>query len=118
MMSLDKNVRTFTITFLLLLLMVLFSFCNLEPPSKLSEQDYYILDESLNSTEGNTVEMQTFAGGEQALLSFISPDCEHCHYQTKALLTDHDDKPTNLRLAFLSDVHQDSLKAFANQFEY
>jgi thioredoxin-related protein len=52
------------------------------------------------------------------ILSFINPDCEHCQYETQALLRDHDDKPANLRLAFLSDVHIDSLKAFANQFKY
>lgn len=59
-----------------------------------------------------------FKNGSLALLSFISPACEHCQYQTQALLSDHDKKPADLRLAFLSDVHPDSLKAFANQFEY
>ena len=53
-----------------------------------------------------------------SVLSFINPHCEHCQYQTGALLSDDDTKPTDLRLAFLSDVHPDSLKAFASQFAY
>ncbi|WP_273446795.1 peroxiredoxin family protein [Neolewinella agarilytica] len=52
------------------------------------------------------------------LLTFISPACEHCQYQTQALLSDHEQKPNDLRLAFLSDVHPDSLKSYASQFEY
>ncbi|MBC6993950.1 hypothetical protein QWY85_09885 [Neolewinella lacunae] len=52
------------------------------------------------------------------LLTFINPDCEHCHYQTGALLGEDAAKPAGLRLAFLSDVHPDSLKAFASQFTY
>ena len=52
------------------------------------------------------------------ILSFISPTCEHCHYQTQALISGHDKKPTNLRLAFIADVHPDSLKVFASKFEY
>ncbi|WP_175489223.1 peroxiredoxin family protein [Neolewinella agarilytica] len=51
-------------------------------------------------------------------LTFISPACEHCQYQTQALLSDHAQKPEDLRLAFLSDVHPDSLKSYASQFEY
>lgn len=52
------------------------------------------------------------------ILSFINPDCEHCQYQTGALLGNYDAKPADLRLAFLSDVHPDSLRAFASQFAY
>jgi thioredoxin-related protein len=52
------------------------------------------------------------------VISFISPSCEHCHYQTQALLSDHAKRPTGLRLAFIADGHPDSLKVFASKFEY
>lgn len=49
---------------------------------------------------------------------FLSIACEHCHYQTQALLANHDEKPAGLRLAFIADGHPDSLKVFASKFEY
>jgi thioredoxin-related protein len=52
------------------------------------------------------------------MVSVISPNCEHCHYQTQAFLSDHDKKPDNLYLAFIADTHPDTLKDFASKFEY
>jgi len=57
-------------------------------------------------------------GRIESIATFISPACEHCQYQTQALLSDHEHKPEGLRLAFLSDIHPDSLKAYASQFDY
>ncbi|SEP89723.1 peroxiredoxin family protein [Neolewinella agarilytica] len=64
------------------------------------------------------IEENRALGLSNRISSFISPSCEHCHYQTQALLSDHDKKPAGLRLAFIADVHPDSLKVFASKFEY
>lgn len=52
------------------------------------------------------------------IFSFISPGCEHCVYQAKAVISDHENKPKDLNLTFLANVHPDTLKVFASQFEY
>ena len=97
-------------------------FCSVSCDSVEREQStkgaYLIPDQNVISIEEDTVSIQMFMNERPSILSFINPDCEHCQYQTQALLSDHDDKPANLHLAFLSDVHLDSLKSFANQFEY
>lgn len=100
------------------LLLPLFFSCGQVAPNEILDEDYSILKQRRTSIEGDTLEIQKHVGDLPTVLSFINPDCEHCQYETQALLRDHDDKPANLRLAFLSDVHIDSLKAFANQFKY
>ncbi|MEM6769926.1 MAG: hypothetical protein AAF597_04990, partial [Bacteroidota bacterium] len=52
------------------------------------------------------------------ILSFISPACEHCNYQTQALIADHNQRPEDLSLIFFADIHPDSLVAYSREFVY
>lgn len=71
-----------------------------------------------HSTLGQMIEKSIIKGAGCTITGFISLSCEHCHYQTQALLSDHEKKPKDLRLAFIANVHPDSLKVFASKFEY
>jgi thioredoxin-related protein len=75
---------------------------------------------NLRVISGNyfSLKVEKYSESTFVILNFISLSCEHCHYQTQALLSDHEMKPTGLRLAFVAGGHPDSLTAFANQFEY
>lgn len=100
------------------LFVLLFVACAHVEPIETSEEKTFMLNQSVITIEGDTIETHSRFEGVCSALIFISPACEHCQYETQALLSDHNDKPANLHLAFLSDVHPDSLKAFASQFHY
>lgn len=100
---------------MLFILASLFVFCKKDKGQSVSEP----YSEVVGSSIQRGAYFKLFSGKRtKGVLSFISPTCEHCHYQTQALISGHDKKPTDLRLAFIADVHPDSLKVFANKFEY
>lgn len=100
------------------LFVLLFASCAQVESIKKPKEKVLILNHRAITIERDTFETQRHLGGVSSALIFISPACEHCQYQTEVLLPKHDQKPSGLRLAFLSDVHLDSLKAFASQFNY
>lgn len=67
----------------------------------------------------DAIDLPTFRrANDNTIVSFVSPSCEHCHYQTQALLEDHVNRPSNLSLIFFATDNSDSGRAFSEQFVY
>lgn len=101
----------------MLIISILFS-CSEKVSNQKLEDLYSILDKKIVSLQGRAVSLKDFFSHSQATLSFISLSCEHCYYQTEVLIANHAEKPDSLQLAFIADVHPDSLSAFAASFTY